>query len=114
MTEKAVAPVPCLRSHDLSRFQPPSKGQVPGDDEILRLVQQMPTFLYPYEGTEAETGGEAAVAVVTERVGCKSSFRLVVPPDVDPTSAAPLDPSWFVNIVVTITDRNGCVIYHEA
>ncbi|KAL5110171.1 hypothetical protein TcWFU_003955 [Taenia crassiceps] len=116
MTEKAVAPVPCLRSHDLSRFQPPSKDQVPADEEILRLVQQMPTFLYPYEGSGKEEAGEevAAAAMVTERVACKSSFRLVVPPDVDPVSAAPLDPSWFVNIVVTITDRNGCVIYHEA
>ncbi|VDM32797.1 unnamed protein product [Hydatigera taeniaeformis] len=117
MTEKTVSPVPCLRSHDLSRFQPPLKDQVPGDEEILRLVQQMPTFLYPYERTEAEEaeeGEEVTTAVATKKVGCKSSFRLVVPPDVDPLSAAPLDPLWFVNIVVTVTDRNGCVIYHEA
>ncbi|KAH9282867.1 hypothetical protein ECG_04882 [Echinococcus granulosus] len=112
MAEKAVAPVPCLRSHDLSRFQPPAKDQVPGDEEILRLVQQMPTLLYPYEEMEAAEG-EAATAVATKGVGCKS-FRLVVPPDVDPASVASLEPSWFVNIVVTITDRNGCVIYHEA
>ena len=106
MTEKATtapvsaatAPMPCLRSHDLSRF-PPSKskglGQVPVDEEILRLVQQMPTLLCPSEKGEGE-------------------WSLKVPLDIDPSSAAALEASWFVNIVVTITDRNGCVIYHEA
>ncbi|KAM7538358.1 hypothetical protein Aperf_G00000079741 [Anoplocephala perfoliata] len=102
MTEKAVTPVPCLRSHDLSRFQPTSKGdEVSSNEEILRLLQQMPSLLRLCE--DDPSGGSG-----------KLTFRLVIPSDVDPTSANQLESSWFVNIVVTVTDRNGCVIYHEA
>ena len=105
MAEKATAPVkaatapmPCLRSHDLSRFpSSKSKGsiQAPVDEEILRLIHHMPSFLCPSEMGEGEWG-------------------LKVPLDIDPSSATILESSWFVNIVVTVTDRNGCVMYHEA
>lgn len=102
MTEKGVTPVPCLRSRDLSRFQSTSKGdEMSCDEEILRLLQQMPSLLRPCE--DGPPGGSGT-----------PTFRLVIPPDVDPTSVNQLQPSWFVNIVVTVTDRNGCVIYHEA
>nr|CDS29001.1 conserved hypothetical protein [Hymenolepis microstoma] len=108
MTEKAVTPVPCLRSHDLSRYQTSPSSNTPGsgrggqeDEEILRLLQQMPSILRPCD--EGDPRGPI-----------NSTFHLAIPHDVDPNSASQLDPSWFVNIVVTVTDRNGCVIYHEA
>uniref|UniRef100_A0A5K3FN40 DUF667 domain-containing protein n=1 Tax=Mesocestoides corti TaxID=53468 RepID=A0A5K3FN40_MESCO len=103
MKDNALS-TPCLRSHDLSRFIQPKvglggssavdKSLVTADGEIFRLVQQLPTLC-------------------REDADCGSAFRLIVPSDVDLNSAC-LDPSWFVNIVVTLTDRNGSVIYHEA
>ncbi|VDN95978.1 unnamed protein product [Rodentolepis nana] len=109
MTEKGVTPVPCLRSHDLSRYQTSPSSNTPGgggrggqeDEEILRLLQQMPSILRPCDEGDP-------------RDPINSTFHLAIPHDVDPNSANQLDPSWFVNIVVTVTDRNGCVIYHEA
>ncbi|VDL57713.1 unnamed protein product [Hymenolepis diminuta] len=108
MTEKAVTPVPCLQSHDLSRYQTSPSSKSPGggrgdqeDEEILRLLQQMPSLLRPCDAGDP-------------RGPTNTTFHLAIPSDVDPNSANQLDPSWFVNIVVTVTDRNGCVIYHEA
>lgn len=96
---------PGVRSHTFSAYQTAKLsdkvisdnvvavgGAASAYSEMARLIKQMPKLL-------CDSNGHV--------------FRLSVPTDVDMASAC-LDPSWFVNIIVTIMDRNGTVIYHEA
>ncbi len=116
-----VPSTPCIRSHELSRYELSTNGSSAGSghhhgsrfhhgvcvaqaadqgtSEIYKLVRQMPQLMLNGSG-----GGLLRLAA-PRAGGSQDHFDLI---------ASTLDPSWFVNVVVTLVDRNGTVIFHEA